>query len=528
MKKPEYVIKEFMSTWKRRDFIILMFTFLTGVCIYIRMITKWLANPDCVWEGLMFKKNYAWESALGRFGIEKINKIKGFFQYPAIQTILNVFLVACIAVLLINIFEIKNVYLGCLIGAFLIVSPSLCSTLTYYYAADSYTFAYFLSVLFVYLLVQKQGKLWFLISALLLAFSMLIYQAYIGTAITLCLLYLLYLLLCKNTDWRMILRKAGRFLTTGLLGTVCYLAAFRFFCLIYHVNPVSARGFDSMGRTFFENFPVSIGKAYHGFYDYFLTDNLYNNTWHLRGKANFVILSLLFITVAFTVFKKRSHINWQQFFLTLLLLAMLPLAFMSIMILAPEVSIYDITGILMLPHMNFLYIFLAVLVFADGEDTVRAVLQWAALGVCCWIVLTLGMYTQVFQNCMELDLNRSYALAQRIVIQVESLPDYFSGMKVVIGGRAERGNYPREHEEMYYIVKGTAAVYGYFWDTQNGRQNCWNNFLRQYLGVQYVTCSGEELSDIENSAEYADMPIFPAEGSVRMFGDAAVVKLSSN
>lgn len=527
MRKPEYILKGFMSKWDRKDLIIFIVTFTIGVCLYIRMITQWMANPDCVWEGLVLKKNYAWESALGRFGIEIINKFKGFFQYPAIQTIFNIFLMACIAVLLINMFEVKNVYIGCLIGALLVLSPSFCSTLTYYYAADSYTLAYCLAVLFVYILIYKQGKLWLLISSAFLAFSMLIYQAYIGTAITLCLLYLLYLLLCKAADWKIILRRSGRFLAGGVLGTAGYLVAFRFFCFIYYVTPVSARGFDSMGKTFFLNLPASVVNAYRGFYDYFLTDNLYNNTWHLRGKTNFVVLSLLLAAIMISVVKRHIYKNWRQALLTLILLVLLPAAFMSIVMLAPEVSIYDVTGILMLPHMNFLYIFLLILVFTEGEDSVRAALQWASLGACGWIVFTLGLYTQVFQNCMELDMNRSYALAQRIVIEVEALPDYTPGMKLVIGGSPEQGNYPRSYDEMYYVVKGTAAVYGYFWDSHNGRQNCWNNFLRQYLGVQYSTCSGDELSLIENSTEYADMPFFPAEGSVRMFGDTAVVKLSS-
>lgn len=208
-------------------------------------------------------------------------------------------------------------------------------------------------------------------------------------------------------------------------------------------------------------------------------------------------------------------------------LLLIPLSFMSIVIMAPEVSLKDITGILMIPHMNFFYVFLIVLTEVNvGKERELSSLRWLVFLCCGFMGFTLAKYTQVFQNCMEMELNRSYALGQRIITKIEELPQYEIGMKLIVGGTAEQGNYPRSYPEMYDVVKGTAVEYGFFWNTMDGRQYCWNEFLRQYLGVEYGICSQEEMEMVFNSEEYAEMPIFPQSGSVEMIGDCAVVKLS--
>ena len=79
---------------------------------------------------------------------------------------------------------------------------------------------------------------------------------------------------------------------------------------------------------------------------------------------------------------------------------------------------------------------------------------------------------------------------------------------------------------MYQVVKGTAAENGLFWDSVNGRQNCWNQFFRQYLGLKYGVVGNEQVEAILNSQEYAEMSIYPDKGSVKRIGEFTVVKLS--
>lgn len=503
-----------------------VFTFALGILLYFPMISKWLTNPDGVWNGLLYKWAYGWEDSLGRFGLRFFAKAKGYFILPSFQTIGNLLLIAIIAVLLFVLFDMESFFWGIGIGALLICSPSLCSTLTYYYTSDAYIMAYLFSVLFVVILAKTSGKLGLAISIFLLAGSMSLYQAYTGTAITLCLLYILFILLEKK-GWKAALKVSVRFLAGGVGAFALYLLTFTWYCQKRGIYPEQSRGFDSMGRIPFDRLVVLIPRAYRYFFDYFLTDKLYNNSWHFRGKCNAAIMLLLLIIIIAIIINEKIYQLISDMILIILCVLLLPLAFMSIVVLAPKANIEAVTGILMLPHMNFFYIFLAVLVGKTLKTIRIATVLKILSAVCCvHIVITLGLYTQIFQNCMEYDLNRSYALGIRIVSELENLPQYSSGMKLAVGGRAESGNYPRGYPEMYTVVKGTAAEYGFFWSDLSGSEWCWNQFLRQYLGLEYEMCEDEEFTSIFNSPEYEQMPIFPYDGSIRIIDGIAVVKLS--
>lgn len=522
---PEEVIQNFIRNRKNEGRIFL-FTFFAGILNYIRMIVQWLANPDSVWEGLIYKNIYSWEASLGRFGLEYAAVLKRYFVLPALQTIFSLLLVACIAVILYELFEMKSWFWGCMAGALLVCSPSLCSTLTYYFTADAYIFAWLLSVLFVWILAKYKRTGGFICAVLCMGVSLSLYQAYVGTAVTLCLLYLLFMLLIKDTTWKTVLLCACRYLAAGVTSILLYLGVFKIYCLRTGTIPNTDRGFGSLGN-FLEELGTSVGNAYKGFYQYFLTDDLYSNSWYLRGEVNLLLLLLLLVIVAVIIIQKKIYKEAGRLVCTVAFLVLVPVAFMSIGFM-PGANIHGVTGILMLPHMNFLFLFILVLASAyTGKLYAKVILQWAAAGLCTTSVFILILYTQVFQSCKEMDLHRTYTLAQQITARVEELPEYQSGIPLMVGGRAENGNFPKQYEEMYYVTQGTAVSYGYMWSSGNGQQNCWINFLRQYVGMEYSTCSNDVLEEITASQEYKDMPIFPAQGSVRFINGCAVVKLSN-
>ena len=507
-------------------FKISVFTFVLGILVYIQLITQWLTNPDGVWNGILEKQGFNWEDSLGRVGLRMIGRAKGFFLYPALQTIFCLFLLSLITIMLCEMFEIHQQLWRIVLGFLMVCSPSLCNMFTYYYTADAYMIAYFLSVLFVYILANNVSKRNVFYAAVLLACSLSLYQAYLGTSITLCLIYLLYGLLTKNEGWRRTLYQGGRFLISGFLGTLLYLLVYKCLCNFTGIVPTAERGFASMGRIPAARLLSLLKQAYIYFIDYYFTDDLYNNSWNLRGVCNLLIFLIIFIIVAVLLWEKRN--NRETILLVILGMLLLPLAFMSIVVMAPDVSIADITGILMIPHMNFIYLFLIVLVSGmSSTAVVKIYMKWSSLVMLLYMSFTLIMYVQIFQNCMRLELNRDYALAQRVVERVESLPEYHQGMKLMIGGKAEEGNYPINYLGMEDVLQGTIATQGHFGDSINGRQYCWILFIKNYLGITYYVCDSSEVNIIMESEEYARMPIFPEAGSVKMIGEYAVVKLSN-
>ncbi len=511
----------------RQDWKTFLFAFGMGVIFYLRMITQWLTNPDGVWQGLVYKEGYGWENALGRIGLGPFNWMKGYYQFPAVQTIFCIAAAALLSVILCRLFEVRRSPWNYLVGWLVVCSPSLCSTLTYYYTADAYLLSFLASVTAVACVAKKWSWVSYMLAAVLFMISASLYQAYIGSAVTLCLLYLLFMILRREEAFHTIVKKGLHFLTAGVSGVAAYLILYKIVCRIWKFAPVDARGFKHMGRIPLGRLPELIRQAYHFFFGYYFTDELYNNSWMGRGHLNALIFTLFIVLVAGLAIRKRLFRKPGSMFILAVGILFLPLAFMSIVIMAPEVSIAEVTGILMLPHMNWLYIFLIVLAAeADKPDWKGMASKWIVAVTSGWIAIVLSLYVQVFQNCMEMDLHRTYTLAGQIAQDINSEIGYVPEMLLVIGGNAENGNYPRGYEKMYQVVKGTAAENGLFWDSVNGRQNCWNQFFRQYLGLKYGVVGNEQVEAILNSQEYAEMSIYPDKGSVKRIGEFTVVKLS--
>lgn len=341
---PDGIWNNFSRQYKEERKL-LFFTFVLGCTLYLRMIVQWLANPDGVWQGLVYKPGYAWEDMLGRMGLGMFNRFKGYYQFPTLQTLFCIFTAALTAVLLCSLLEIKKHPWDYIAGGLVVCSPSLCSTLTYYCTADAYLLAFLFSVLFVWCLAK--GDTWksYAVAVFLLAASACIYQAYIGSAITLCLLYLLLNIIRNTVPPRNLLGKFFRFLTAGACASALYLVSYKLVCRWRGITPVADRGFDSMGHIPLGRIPTLIGQAYRYFFSYYFTDKLYNNTWMGRGRINMLAAVFLLILLAGYMLKKQSSRRGLKLCAAAGIL-LIPMAFMSITVMAPDCSIEDVTGCL--------------------------------------------------------------------------------------------------------------------------------------------------------------------------------------
>lgn len=56
----------------------------------------------------------------------------------------------------------------------------------------------------------------------------------------------------------------------------------------------------------------------------------------------------------------------------------------------------------------------------------------------------------------------------------------------------------------------------------------WKHYIYDYHGLWIGEVDNDEYLDIIDSEEFADMPLYPAEGSLQMFDDILVVKLEED
>lgn len=501
----------------KNDFVLGFIFFVLACCIYFSKISSKLPNPDAIWNGLFYKESYHWEVSLGRYMIGLLQTLRTNIVSTSFITVLCLLILSVICIYTIKIFDIKALGWKIVMGTLIIISPTVGSTLTYYYCSDFYMLSYLLAVLAVWFAVGKCGKRGIIVSSIFVMISAAIYQAYVCLALLLFLIYFMKMLIDVDISNKEICRKVKNgFLSIGI-GVGLYLANNKLVQKLSRIEATEGRGFSKMGMINLKNMQEQIGDCYADFFRYFFSDMMINNNCYGRKYINIFFFLMLAVIIFEILIKQRMTVGRKAILAALFLL--FPLISMSICIFAPEVSIYEATGVLMLPAMNFVYV-LAV------------VLKQSLKGRVCGIGLLAGgiaVFTMLLclelggQSYMQYNLLKTYNVAGQIE---RSVDQYTQTGKICIIGNMEDGNYPDCYpglaESQHWLTAGYKAI----WTDFYGCQNCWLRFMEQYLGRTYGMCSLDEYHTIISTPEYLSMGTFPDADGVAVINGIVVVKLS--
>ncbi|MBQ4145713.1 MAG: glucosyltransferase domain-containing protein, partial [Clostridia bacterium] len=209
---PEKTLKKINSyilpQWK----VCFLAAVLIGMLAHLYKITNWLPN----WDSLVFRYHSQNMIALGRWFLPVVCSFSSFYDLPFLNGITAIIFHALGAVCILRIFNIKKKITAGLIGGIVVSVPTVTSVMMYNYVADGYSIAFFISVLAAYYMTKEKPA--YLLSAVFVALSAGIYQAYITVTITLVLLKLIDETVYKNTASGVILKKTLHILLWGIIG----------------------------------------------------------------------------------------------------------------------------------------------------------------------------------------------------------------------------------------------------------------------------------------------------------------------
>lgn len=512
----------------KEDKFLLLFYFLFALAVYWDTVSGNLFNPDSIWNGVYYKTEYEWEASLGRYMLRFWQDLLGGGINASFVTIVCLVEVCLICYSVIYIFHIEQRFWQCIAGMFLILSPSVQGTLTYYYCSAYYLLAYLLILAGIIVLLKAGAKTkwrYLLTSMLMFCISLATYQAYIGIMITIIIIYGIVEVLEPEVSIRKLGVKLGRLLTGMAGGVLLYLLSNKIILKLWEIDANTGRGFDKMGMIQIENLWKELTGCYVNFYQYYFGNWMINNDygWMPRSRANllvFLVIAAIWLSILF-----KMQIKMKQKILAFGGFLLLPIAFMSITICAPEVSIYSTTGVLMLPTMNYLYIFVIILgqksSFCKGKFG-----NFLCIASSCCIMIMLGELVSDGHTYMKYCNKKTQYVAYEIAHSIIEYIEPGKEMTVCIAGRMEDGNFPNQYPELKESVQWTTASYGTIWNTVSGSQSCWMNYIKQFLGIQYNGVDSARFDEIITSEEFLGMNDFPEEGSVQKIGDTVTVKLS--
>ncbi|MBR5361035.1 MAG: glucosyltransferase domain-containing protein, partial [Lachnospiraceae bacterium] len=464
--KIEQKFKELVKSIRPSDWILLVLAFVT----FLPFVVQQLNNADDNTYGYLYHidPGYGVENSMGRFLIRFFDMWRNSIVTPGLVIPLCIVLLTIGAIIICNIFDIKSEFSRVLVGAIIIFAPSVADMLTYYYVADSYCLAFVLMSIAVYMLLRNEGVKNYITGIIIMIMSLSLYQTYVGYALIIITVWAIVMMVSdkitikfskgekesNKETIRIIMAYVGI-----MAAMVIYLVIYKILNAIGYLGYLKVRRMDSIVSDSMSSLPAKIAGTFRSFIEYFFTDVIIFNGWFGRRYINILVFAAIIAMLVILVVRNKVFHKWYSIVLTALALIVTPIIMCVMSLVAAGASIYAETGILMIPHMNMIYVLMILLadlmITSFGTEKIFGRLTWIASRVVSVVImLIMIVFIHVFANYIDRQQVQITNLANRLVYRMESLSKYEEGQQVLVVGRPHKGNYSLPDDTYETITKG--------------------------------------------------------------------------
>lgn len=461
-------------------------------------------------------------TASGRWFLPFAASLDGDYSMPWLIGVLSILCLALTACFVVSLFRVRSKG-GCIVTAALVTCfPTVTATFSYMFTADAYFFSTMLAAFGAYAAVRWRG--WgSLVGVISITLSLGIYQSYFGVAAALMVGALIFEVLDGDKSFKELMIRGIK------LAAVLAVAMAAYFILVKITTMneplVDYMGISEMGKISLAELPQQILMSYGKFFTFYLEND---------SGFHFNILRLLFpvaalcALVCFVLVLCRKKLGGLRTALACVLLLLLPLAADIIYVMVPGGMVHSLMlfGLMLpLPFMLGLADYTwsqGAVELPRGQRTACAAMSWAIL-----LTLLMSAYSYVIVDNkaylkMDISYQQTLAYSNRLVSAVEQAEGYQEGMPVFLVGHADEHSFENPTQALDEInMTGVMDLAAY------RNSYTYGQILRAALAFRgevgrIATIDG--LSP-ELQEEVAQMPTYPAQGSVRVLDGAAYVML---
>lgn len=508
--------EQFFNRWKnkisKRDIQIFLTAVLLGLAAHMRIFMRDIPNHDGM-SSIYFDQNMI---TSGRWFLRVACGISSDYTLPWVIGLLCLLYLGAAAVLLTHFFRLRHTYTGMLIGAILVVYPTLCSNFAYIFTADGYMLALLFAVLAVFL--TEKGPRGFLLGGIALGFSMGIYQAYISFAMILAVYGV-----CRAWFFeKNMKRKWGvtwRYVAMGVIGALLYYGMLKLLLLIQHTE---LSGYQGIGEGNGQGMAATLVQIYKDFAVHTLKGNILMQQGILTAAV--VVLSLAALAVlARAMYLAGSFRSLWTWLCLLAAVVLLPVCFNAILLISPEVTYHAL--------MRYQWVLIPFMALAildrhgeeAGKGAVQAVLAWIPLLLGAVIVFSYILICNISYFNLEKKFEKTYAYCLRLLEQMEETEGYYHGMPVAMIG-VVGDHYLPSTDLTVGVTDSLIGINGdyLFYTAEN-----YKAFFAYYFGVEIELVPIDDMVDIIQTPEYLALHTFPKQGSMQVVDGILYIKLEN-
>jgi len=507
---PEQMIgklkKSILPQWK----VCFVWALIMGVVAHLYKITNWLPN----WDSLVFRYDSQNMISMGRWFLPVVCAPSSFYDLPFLAGLMAIIFHGLGAVCICKMFEVKKSITAALIGAFVATFPAVTSVMMYNYVADGYAFAFLLSCIAAVLITKE--KACYIGSAILIALSCGIYQAYITVTIMLLLLSLISELIYRNTDLKKLLLKSLKFLLTGIAGMVLYYLVLTILLKLTGTELLEYQGFGN--ATAFKGIDIA-GALYtvkETFIGYFFD---FSKGISVFGIMNCVIFALT--VVLYLIATVKNKLSASKILVLCVFVCLLPVGASVLSFINSGIDYHN------LMKMGFLVYYLFFILQYERLDfkgiKLNAVKSWAILGITALAVFNQVIIANICYHKLNMAYEKSYGALIRIADRIEQTEGAAECDSILVlgklpGSEAYSTNLPPD-------MTGTTDGYILRADDEIVGQSVLCSALNDYCEKNYKFISGEEKSDILKNIDKDKLKSWPEKSSVSVVGNVIIIKL---
>lgn len=384
--------------------------FIIGLVTHIYKFTNTLLNHDSVYNF------YSTQNAVGsgRWFLTFACGISSYFDLPWINGILSILYISLTAVIIVDLFEIKNKIPIMLVSGLLVTFPSVTETLFFGFTADGFFLSLLLSVLTVYLCkIERKNPLYFVVGGICLCLSCGIYQAYVSFTVVLAFLYLVYNIMSKGYDTKIYLKWIRNCGITLILSLGAYYAVWKLCLHFQNVTPNDYQGISEVGTFSFSLIFSGIKSTVRTIILFFVEWNIAEHPINLYGVMNIIFIVFLVVGIILAMKKSGLFKSKGKFILVVIFFA---LSF-------PAVCMWAFTSDsigyrpMMLMSISVYYIF--ALVIYDKWLNVKSANIFAGVMVC--VIFNFIIMANISYYYMEKENQKTYFIAQDIMEDINEI-----------------------------------------------------------------------------------------------------------
>ena len=487
---------------------------VVGLLAHIYKITNWLPN----WDSLVFRYDPQNMVGLGRWFLPVVCSFSSFYELPFLNGILTIVFHAAGAVCICRIFNVKKNITAGLTGAFIVSFSTVTSVLMYNYVADGYSIAFFLSTLAALLMTREKPD--YVASAVLIALSTGIYQAYVTVTIMLILLKLIDEIVHHKPIAKAMLKKVVFMLITGFAGMALYALVLKVVLGILSAELLDYQGINSSASMSGINIAASF---------YVIKETFLKCFFDFSNGVNVYVVLNIFIfifTVAFylkCIVLNKLYKKPGNLIMLFALCFMLPVGAGALAFLNAYIDYHN----LMLMGYSVFYLFF-LLIYERGKEKnerQRTVKCWIVLLVAVAVIANQVVISNVSYHKAQIAYEKSYGVLVRIADRIEQTTGYEDCNRILVVGALE-------DSEAYSVnlspdVTGITDGYIIRADDEVVGQSVLCSALNDYCGKNYGFVSGEEKKDFMKNEEIKNMKSWPLAGCVKIVNDVIVIKLGT-